>query len=73
MFNNEVMLTVLGAANFEKWFAQQELLDERFFSGDMEERLYLLASMELLVEFVPKGENIRSLTYKYEPQFGARR
>lgn len=65
MFENYVMRGILST-DYAKWRIEQDKLDNRFFDtqGDFTKHQYLLASMELLVEYIPKEANVSSLQYK---------
>lgn len=60
MFDENVVEFLLGN-KYPAWQVQQTQLDNQFFLGkNFSNSEYLLASMELLLEFKPKGERLKS-------------
>lgn len=58
MFELNVMENILP--QYQEWITQQHILDIKYFNGRLNSREYLIASLELLVQYMPKGEGLKS-------------
>lgn len=62
MFDYAVMRNLVR--RFEEWERAQKDLDDKYFDGRYTHSEYIYASLELLVEYLPRDAKLTSVRFK---------